>query len=147
MSLHISFLFELVCLCNLFNQYCIFVQYYADTSYPGFGFSLQYIFKYRSSCRVIVHSHLSLSKGLRGAASGPNPSLVSGREQGIPWTHRRALTDEQCGIQYLAQGHFDMQLSPAWSRDLTIRSVVDLLYPLSYRSYIINIGGREEYVK
>ena len=32
--------------------------------------------------------------------------------------HRRALTDEQCGVQYLAQGHFNMQLSLAWSRDL-----------------------------
>ena len=35
--------------------------------------------------------------------------------------HRRALTDEQCGVQYLAQGHFDMQLSPAQSRDLNLQ--------------------------
>ena len=35
--------------------------------------------------------------------------------------HRRALTDEQCGVQYLAQGHFDMQLRPAQSRDLNQR--------------------------
>ena len=34
--------------------------------------------------------------------------------------HRRALTDEQCGVKYLAQGHFDMQLSPARSRDLNL---------------------------
>ena len=45
--------------------------------------------------------------------------------------HRRALTSEQCGVQYLAQGHFDMQFSPARSWDLN-QSLVDLLYPLSY---------------
>ena len=49
--------------------------------------------------------------GLRGVAAGANPSLVSGRGQGAPWT-----SDEQCGVQYLAQGHFDMQLSPARRR-------------------------------
>ena len=32
--------------------------------------------------------------------------------------HRRAPTDEQCGVQYLAQRHLNMQLSPAQSRDL-----------------------------
>ena len=35
--------------------------------------------------------------------------------------HRRALTDQQCGVQYFAQGHFNMQLSPARSRDLNQR--------------------------
>ena len=33
----------------------------------------------------------------------------------------RALTDEQCGIQYLTQRHFDMWLSPARNRDLNQR--------------------------
>ena len=28
------------------------------------------------------------------------------------------IPEEQCGVQYPAQGHFDMQLSPAQSRDL-----------------------------
>ena len=37
------------------------------------------------SYHVIVHSRLSLSKGLRGVAAGANPSLVSGRGQGTPW--------------------------------------------------------------
>ena len=69
-------------------------------------------------CHVIVRNRSSLSMGSRGVAAGANPSLVSGRGQGTPWTpaHRRALTDEQCGVQYLAQGHFDMQLSPARRR-------------------------------
>ena len=58
-------------------------------------------------------NRLSLSMGLQGVAAGANPSLVSGRGQGAPWT-----SDEQCGVQYLAQGHFDMQLSPARSWDL-----------------------------
>ena len=44
------------------------------------------------SCHVIVHSRLSLSRGLQGVAAGANPSL-----------------------------------EPA-----TFRSLVDLLYPLSY---------------
>lgn len=68
LSLHISFLFELVCLCNLFNQYCIFVQYYADTSYPGFGLILQYIFKYRSftsTCPDKSNTYVQLSNFYR----------------------------------------------------------------------------------
>ena len=49
----------------------------------------------------------------------PNPALSQG-EGSLDKSpaHRRALTDEQCGVQYLAQGHFDMQLSPARSWDL-----------------------------
>ena len=59
--------------------------------------------------------------GSRGVAAGANPSLVSGRGQGTPWTSRQlitGLTDEQCGVHYLAQGHFNMQLSLPRSRDL-----------------------------
>ena len=74
-------------------------------------------FHINMSCHVMVCNHLSLSMGSRGVAARANPSFVSGRGQGTP-AHRRALTDEQCGVQYLAQGHFDMQLSPARSRDL-----------------------------
>ena len=56
--------------------------------------------------------------GLRGVAAGANPSFVSGRGQGTPWISRQLITSEQCGVQCLAQGHFDMQLSPARSWDL-----------------------------
>ena len=44
----------------------------------------------------------------------PIPALSQGESP----AHRRALTDEQCGVQYLAQGHFDMQLSLARSQAL-----------------------------
>ena len=51
----------------------------------------------------------------------PIPALSQGRAgyslDKSP-AHRRALTDEQCGVQYLAQRHFNMQLSLALSRDL-----------------------------
>ena len=50
----------------------------------------------KSSCHVIVRNCLSLSMGSRGVAAGANPSLVSGRGQGTPWTSRQ-LTDEQWG--------------------------------------------------
>ena len=73
------------------------------------------VYQYIRSCHVIIRNRLSLSMGSRGVAAGANPSLVSG--QGTPWTSRQ-LTDEQCGVQYLAQRHFDMQLSLALSRDL-----------------------------
>ena len=51
--------------------------------------------------------------------------------------YRRALTDEKCGVQYLAQGHFDMQLSLA----PPLRSLVDLLYPLSYSRPCLGVCG------
>ena len=62
----------------------------------------------RQTCHVIIHNRLSLSMGSRGVPAGANPSLVSGRGQGAPWTSR----------QLIAGPHF--------------RSLVDLLYPLSY---------------
>ena len=43
-------------------------------------------------CHVIVRNRLSLSTGLRGVAAGANPSLVSGRGQGTPWTSRQLIT-------------------------------------------------------
>ena len=45
--------------------------------------------------------------------------------------YRRALTDEQHGVQYLAQEHFDMQPGPGFE-PVTFWSLVNLLYPLSY---------------
>ena len=55
---------------------------------------------YEASCHVIIRNHLSLS--MRGVAAGANPSLASGRGQGAQLI--TGLTDEQCGVQYLAQG-------------------------------------------
>ena len=70
--------------------------------------------------------------GSRGVAAGANPSVVSGRGQGPPWTSRQ-LTEEECGVQYLAQGHFAAPPCPEPGFELaTFRSLVDLLYPLSY---------------
>ena len=43
------------------------------------------------SCHVIVRNRLSLSMGLQGVAAGANPSLVSGRGQGTPWTSRQFI--------------------------------------------------------
>ena len=78
---------------------------------PGNTIYMYVHFSHVMSCHC--PNRLSLSTGLRG---GANASLVSGRGQGTPWI--RALTSEQCGVQYLAQGHFDMQLSTAQSWDL-----------------------------
>ena len=41
------------------------------------------------SCHAIVRNRLSLSMGSRGVAAGANPSFVSGRGQGTPWTSRQ----------------------------------------------------------
>ena len=47
------------------------------------------------SCNVILMSfschRLSLSMGLQGVAAGANPSLVSGRGQGTPWTSHQLI--------------------------------------------------------
>ena len=43
------------------------------------------------SCHVIVRNCLSLSMGSRDVAAVANPSLVSGRGQGTPWTSRHML--------------------------------------------------------
>ena len=59
--------------------------------------------------------------GSRGVAAEANPSFVSGEGRVVPPAHCRVRTDEQCGVQYFAQGHFDMQLSPAQSRDLNLQ--------------------------
>ena len=48
----------------------------------------------------------------------PIPALSQGEGRVLPGQVARALTDEQCGVQYLAQRHFDMQPSLARSRDL-----------------------------
>ena len=54
------------------------------------------------------------------------PGQVASSSQGPHWWQRPpckvpAAHQEQFGVQYLAQGHFDMQLSPAWSWDLDPR--------------------------
>ena len=70
---------------------------------------------------VIVHSCLSLSMGLQGVAAGLRARAGYSLDKSP--AHRRALTDEQCGVQYLAQGHFNMQLSPRagiWTSNLPI---------------------------
>ena len=43
------------------------------------------------SCHVTVCNLLSLSMGSQGVAAGANPSLVSGRGQGTPWTSRQLI--------------------------------------------------------
>ena len=50
-----------------------------------------FIFVIQMSCHVIVRNRLSLSMGSRGVAAGANPSLVSGRGQGTPWTGRQLI--------------------------------------------------------
>ena len=85
-----------------------------------------------------------MSKGLRGLL-GPNPVFSMGVGQGSPWMSRQLVEDPlmavaastRCqlhirsnfGVQYLAQGYFDMELSPALgSRDNNIiTNVVKLL--------------------
>ena len=52
----------------------------------------------------------------------PIPALSQGKGRVLPGqvasSSQGPLTDEQCGVQYLAQGHFNVQLSAAWSWDL-----------------------------
>ena len=55
-----------------------------------------------------------------------HPERVASSSQGSHWWQRppcKVLTahQEQFGVQYLAQGHFCMQLSSAWSWDLNKR--------------------------
>ena len=52
-----------------------------------------------------------------------HPGQVASSSQGPHWWQRPSCKvptahQEQFGVQYLAQGHFDMQLSSAWSWDL-----------------------------
>ena len=64
---------------------------------------------------------LSLSMGSQGLVAGANSSCLrarAGYSLNKSPAHHRALADEQHGVQHLAQGHFNMQLSPARSRDL-----------------------------
>ena len=68
------------------------------------------------SYHIIVHNRLSLSMGSRGVAAGANPSLVSGGGQDTPWTSH-SLQGEQCGVQYLTQGHLrsrDLNQQPSY---------------------------------
>ena len=97
------------CLCGM-----VCVKFGANRPIGGTLVAVQIIVKGKS-CHVIVHNRLSLSMGLRGVAAGASPR--AGYSLDKTPAHRRALTDEQCGVQYLAQGHVDIQLS----RDLNQR--------------------------
>ena len=44
------------------------------------------------SCHVIIRNRLSFSMGSRDVVAGANPSLVSGRGQGAPWTSHQFIT-------------------------------------------------------
>ena len=90
------------------------------------------------SCHVIIRNRLSLSKGSRGVAAGANPSLVSGRGQGAPWTSRQLIAGPHwwamwgsvsCSRTHAAQPCLEPGFEPA-----TFRSLVYLLYLLSYCS-------------
>ena len=49
------------------------------------------------TCHVIVRNHLFLSMGSQGVAAGV-PALSQGYSLDKSPAHRRALTDEQCGV-------------------------------------------------
>ena len=76
--------------------------------------------------------------GCRVLLLEPIPALSQGEGRVLPGQVTSSLqgkTDEQYGVQYLAQGHFDMQLSPETRlgfEPATFRSLVDLLHLLSY---------------
>ena len=53
-----------------------------------------YKLEIKVSCHVIIRNRLSLSMGSRGVAAGANPSLVSGRGQGAPWTSRQLIAGQ-----------------------------------------------------
>ena len=66
------------------------------------------------------------------------PGQVASSSQGPHWWQRLPCKlptahQEQFGAQYLAQGHFGMQLSVVWSWDLN-QQPSNLLYLLSYSS-------------
>ena len=78
--------------------------------------------------------------GLRGVAAGANPSLASGRGQDAPWTSRQLIAGPHWWamwgsvsrtLQHAAQPCPEPGFEPA-----TFWSLVDLLYPLSYRDKI-----------
>ena len=70
-----------------------------------------------SVCTCHVNCPNRLSLGVAGCCcwtqSQPCLRARAGYSLDKSPAHRRALTSEQCGVQYLAQGHFDMQLCPA----------------------------------
>ena len=78
------------------------------------------------SAKLITHVHNPLIPfhGVAGCCFWSQSQPCPGYSLDKSPTHRRALTDEQCGVQHLTQGP---GFEPA-----TFRSVVDLLYPLSY---------------
>ena len=88
-----------------------------------------------------VCNHFITFYGATGDSAADNPSCLwarAGYTLDKSPAHRRALTahqDEvfQFEVQYIAQGHVDMQLSLELGfESATFRSLADLLYPLSY---------------
>ena len=89
------------------------------------------------SCHVIVRNRLSLSMGSRGVAAGANPSFVSGRGQGTTWTSCQLITGpslmSNVGFSILLKDTLTCSSAlPGAGIWTTFRSLVDLLYPLSY---------------
>ena len=82
-------------------------------------------------------SQLSLSRGR------VHPGQVASSSQGPHWWQRPPCKvptahKEQFGVQYL--GHFDLQLSPELGFEpVTLRSLTDLLYPLSWDDIRITV--------
>ena len=74
------------------------------------------------SCHVIVRTAYPFPWGCGVLLLEPIPALSQGEGRDKLPAHRRALTDEQCGVQCLAQGHFDMPGAGIWTSDLPITS-------------------------
>ena len=73
------------------------------------------------------HNRLSLSMGSRGVAAGANPSLVSGRGQGTPWTSRQLITlmsnvGFRISLKDTSTCSSALPRAGIWTRDLPITS-------------------------
>ena len=64
------------------------------------------------SCHVIVRNRLSHSMGSRSVAAGANPSFISGRGQGTPWTSRQLIA----GPSLMSNVGFSISLKDASTR-------------------------------
>ena len=90
------------------------------------------------NCHVIVRNRLSLSMGSQGVAAGAKTTVVSGQGQGTPWTSHQLIAGPHWWamwgsvsrartLRHAAQPCPELGFEPA-----TLRSLVDLLYSLSY---------------
>ena len=132
--------------CLLPRQYFHWLLLHINTPLQGTTFMSN--LKLQVSLRFIVHSRqhhvtsipLSLLWGRRVFCwSQSQLSLGEGKVQvALHWWQRPPCKvptahQEQVGVQYLAQGHFDIQLSPELGFEpATFQSLADLLYLLSY---------------